>query len=98
MRIGIVGTGFMGMTHAASWANTPAEIAGVISQNPVSLQAMARQYGAKVHNNIASLINDVDVVDICTPTHLHHAMVMQAAAAGKHIICEKPLARTVTQA
>jgi predicted dehydrogenase len=31
MRIGIVGTGFMGMTHAASWANTPAEIAGVIS-------------------------------------------------------------------
>jgi predicted dehydrogenase len=88
----------MGMTHAAGWANTPAEIAGVISENPVSLQAMAHQYGATAHNNLASLINDVDVVDICTPTHLHHAMVMQAAAAGKHIVCEKPLARTVQQA
>jgi len=98
MRIGIVGAGFMGTTHAAGWANTPVEIAGVLSQNPVSSQAMARQYKAKVHSNIASLINDVDVVDICTPTYLHHAMVMQAAAAGKHIVCEKPLARTVQQA
>ena len=43
------------------------------------------------------MLDDVDVVDICTPTHLHHEMVLAAAAAGKHIICEKPLARTVEQ-
>ena len=47
---------------------------------------------------MAALLDDVDVIDICTPTHLHHEMVLQAAAAGKHIICEKPLARTVAQA
>jgi predicted dehydrogenase len=41
---------------------------------------------------------DVDVVDICSPTHLHREMVLKAAAAKKHIICEKPLARTLQQA
>jgi len=40
----------------------------------------------------------VDVVDICSPTHLHYEMALKAAAAGKHIICEKPLARTTRQA
>jgi predicted dehydrogenase len=43
------------------------------------------------------LLAGVDVVDICTPTHLHYEMVLQAAAAGKDIICEKPLALTVQQ-
>ncbi len=51
-----------------------------------------------MYPDYAALLNDVDVIDICTPTHLHYEMVLQAAAAGKHIICEKPLARTVTQA
>ena len=98
MRIGIVGAGFMGQTHAAGWANTPAEIAGVISQNPDSTKTLADQYGAQIHDDLAGLIDAVDVVDICTPTHLHHQMVLQAAAAGKHIVCEKPLARTVSEA
>jgi len=40
----------------------------------------------------------VDVVDICSPTHLHHEMVLKAASARKHIVCEKPLARTTEQA
>jgi predicted dehydrogenase len=40
----------------------------------------------------------VDVVDVCTPTHLHYEMALQAIAAGKDIVCEKPLARTVAQA
>jgi predicted dehydrogenase len=44
------------------------------------------------------LLDQVDVIDLCTPTHLHYEMVLQAAAAGKQIICEKPLARTVEQA
>ena len=59
---------------------------------------LAHTYRTRVYPDYAALLNDVDVIDICTPTHLHHEMVLQAAAAGKHIICEKPLARTVTQA
>jgi hypothetical protein len=43
------------------------------------------------------MLRDVDVVDICTPTHLHCDMVIKAAAAGRQIICEKPLALNVEE-
>ena len=98
MRIGIVGTGSMGQTHAAGWAETPATISGFMSQSLAHAQALAKQYRAQVYPNFETMLADVDAVDICTPTHLHHSQVLQAAAAGKHIICEKPLARTVAQA
>lgn len=98
MRVGIVGTGFMGTTHAAGWAETPATIAGFLSDPPEASGPIARQYNAKVFPTYEALLAEVDVVDICTPTHLHHPQVLQAAAAGKNIICEKPLARTVPAA
>ena len=98
MRVGIVGTGFMGQTHAAGWAETPAVIAGFVSKNGETAVSLTHQYGGKIYPDLASMLADVDVVDICTPTHLHHDMVLQAAAAGKHVVCEKPLARTLAQA
>ncbi len=97
MRIGIVGTGFMGRTHAAAWAATEATIAGFVSKEPEAANALAAQYQTQVYPDLAALIKDVDVVDVCAPTHRHHEMVLAAAAAGKHIVCEKPLARTVAQ-
>ncbi len=98
MRVGIVGTGFMGRTHAAGWAATPAEIVGFVSKDGDTAVSLTNQYGGQLYPDLASLLADVDAVDICTPTHLHHEMVLQAAAAGKHIVCEKPLARTLAQA
>lgn len=98
MKVGIVGTGFMGVTHAAGWAETEATIAGFVSKTAEHAQPLADQYQARAYPDFAEMLADVDVVDICTPTHLHHAQVLQAAAAKKHIICEKPLARTVSQA
>jgi len=98
MRVGIIGVGFMGSTHAAGWAETDAHLAGFLAETPEEAQPLADQYGAPVYTDLAALLNDVDVVDICTPTHLHHPMALQAAAAGKHIVCEKPLARSVAQA
>ena len=85
----------MGAIHAAAWANTPAQLAGVVSDDPPATQAIADQYGAAFYDDLDSLIHDVEVVDICTPTYLHHEMVLKAAAAGKHIICEKPLALSI---
>ena len=97
MRVGIVGTGAMGGTHAAGWRNTPAEIAGYITKDEPSGVALVERYGGRIYDDLAALLADVDVLDICAPTHLHHEMALSAAAAGKHVICEKPLARTLAQ-
>ena len=98
MKVGIAGVGFMGTTHAAGWAATDAGIVGFCAETSQEADRLAHTYDAQVYTDYAALLNDVDVIDICTPTHLHHEMVLLAAAAGKHIICEKPLARTVAQA
>ena len=98
MKVGIVGVGFMGTTHASGWAATPAQIVGFTAETQKEAGALATQYHAKVYPSLDSMLPDVDVVDICSPTHLHHEMILKAAAAGKQIVCEKPLARTTQQA
>jgi len=98
MKIGIVGAGFMGTTHAAGWAETPAKIVGFTAETPQEANSLAKRYVTDVYSSLDEMLFDVDVVDICSPTHLHYEMALKAAAAGKHIVCEKPLARTTKQA
>jgi len=98
MRVGIIGVGFMGTTHAAGWADTPAHIIGFTAETQQEAGNLAKQYNAKVYPSLDAMLPDVDVVDICSPTHLHHEMILKAANTGKHIVCEKPLARTTQQA
>lgn len=98
MRVGIVGVGFMGATHAAGWAETGAQIVGFAGETTEECQPLAAQYGGQIFQDLGEMLPQVEVVDICTPTHLHHPMVLQAAAAGKQIVCEKPLGRTFEQA
>ncbi len=88
----------MGITHAAAWAKLPVELVGICSADPNHAKKLADEYGTKAFASLEKLLEQVDVIDICTPTHLHHDMVLQAAAAGKQIVCEKPLARTSAQA
>lgn len=94
MKVGIIGMGFMGVTHLAGWKQTPVESISVYSeQYREAMDDTIIQY-----NSLDELLANVDVVDICTPTHTHHELVLKVAEAGKHIICEKPLGRTVQQA
>ena len=97
-RVGLVGAGFMGGFHAAGWARTPATLAAIFAADYDQMHALCQRTGAQPVESLDALLDAVDVVDVCTPTHLHHGMVLKAAAAGKHIICEKPLARTPQQA
>lgn len=97
MKVGIIGAGFMGAVHAAAWQETPATITGFVAETQQESGRLAQQFNTPVYPTLEAILPDVDVVDICTPTHLHYEMVLQAAAAGKHIICEKPLARTAEQ-
>jgi predicted dehydrogenase len=98
LRVGIIGAGLMGTLHAAGWAKTPASLTAIYANVPEKVRQLAHEYGTQAADSLEALIDAVDIVDICTPTHLHYEMVLKAAAAGKHIVCEKPLARTVEQA
>ena len=98
MRVGIIGTGAMGQTHAQAWTQTPAKISGFVSKSDETADALAKQYNAKRYPSLARMLPEIDVLDICTPTHLHRDMCLAAAAAGVHVVCEKPLARTLSQA
>jgi len=98
MRVSIAGVGFMGTTHAEGWATTGARIVGFSAETVEEASPLAAHYGVKVFPDFEAMLSEVDVVDICTPTHLHHPLALLAARAGKDIVCEKPLARTTQEA
>jgi myo-inositol 2-dehydrogenase / D-chiro-inositol 1-dehydrogenase len=98
MRIGIVGAGSMGQVHSAAWLEAGAQVIAVHSASLESALGLAAQYGARVCSSLAELLEHVDVVDLCVPTHLHHVMTLEAANAGKHVVCEKPMALELNDA
>ena len=98
MRIGIVGAGSMGQVHSAAWLEAGAQVVAVNSASLDSALRLAAQYGARVCSSFPELLENVDVVDLCVPTHLHHAMTLEAAAAGKQVVCEKPMALELNDA
>lgn len=98
MRVGIVGAGFMAQTHADAWAATPAEVAAVYAPRAAPTRQLAGRVGARPCASLTELIERVDVVDICAPTDRHSAIGIQAAAAGRHVLVEKPLARRLSEA
>jgi predicted dehydrogenase len=86
MRVGIIGSGFMAQVHTAAWRALGVEPVGYSPETPGP------------YSSYQALLSAVDLVDICTPTWLHHSMAIEAAKAGKHVICEKPLALTLEDA
>jgi myo-inositol 2-dehydrogenase / D-chiro-inositol 1-dehydrogenase len=94
MRVGIVGAGTMASVHATGWKHTDAELVGITSKNHKAALELSKKHTTKTFDTYESLLEQVDIIDICTPTDFHKEMVLQAAAAGKHIICEKPIALT----
>ena len=95
VRVGLVGAGFMGETHAAAWRSLGVKSLAVFDDVPEAAQRLAGQFGAGVAPSLDQLLAGCDVVDVCTPTHVHPEVVKTAAAARRPVICEKPLARTV---
>lgn len=109
LRIGLIGTGFMGRTHSNGYnriRNFFPELAyqpvlkAVCSRNPENVKAFAQQWGYESsETDWKMLVNrdDIDAIDICTPNDTHAEIAIAAAAKGKMILCEKPLARTVAE-
>jgi len=94
LRVGLVGAGFIGRTHLAAWRSEGFDVV-VFDVDPARSSSLAEPFGASAAPSIEALLAATDVVDICTPTHLHASVAVAAARAGRHVICEKPLARTL---
>ena len=110
-KIGIatLGTGFMGKAHSNAFRQVSRFFPGkleprmrvICGTNAAKAQAAAEQYGwEQADTDWRRVIEwkDIDIVDICTPNYLHAEQITAAAGAGKHIICEKPLATSLAEA
>ncbi|HIE5353849.1 TPA: Gfo/Idh/MocA family protein [Stenotrophomonas maltophilia] len=99
--IAIVGTGMIGAVHRRAALLAGAEVRGVAASSPQRAQEVAQAWNvAHAYRDIEEVVSDpqVQVVHVCTPNHLHRAMAQAALEAGKHVICEKPLATTLEDA
>ncbi len=109
LRVAMIGYAFMGAAHSQGWRNahrffdlpaTP-ELSVLCGRNAERARAAADRLGwAEAVTDWHEVVDrdDIDVVDICTPGDSHREIALAALAAGKHVLCEKPLANTVDEA
>jgi predicted dehydrogenase len=109
IRVGIVGTQFMGRAHTKayqdvlSFLDLPAKpvLRAACDINPSDLDAFAKRFGWQTTETSWEKMvarDDIDLVDICAPNVIHMPIAVAAAEAGKHVLCEKPIAMTADQA
>jgi predicted dehydrogenase len=102
VRIAVIGTGSISSSHLTSYKNnSKAELVAVCDLNEERAKQAAEQFGAsKVYTDYRKLLSDpdIDAVSICTWNNTHAEISIAALQAGKHVLVEKPLCRTVEEA
>lgn len=109
LRVAMIGYGFMGAAHSQAWRTAPRvfdlpkaiEMTVIVGRNADAVAASADKWGWRESaTDWREVIarDDIDIVDIVTPGHSHDEIAIAALAAGKHVLCEKPLANTVDDA
>jgi predicted dehydrogenase len=101
VRAAIVGAGFIGTVHAKAALAAGATIVGIANRDVDVARSLQERVGAeRITDSAEDLIesSDVDIVHVCTPNVSHFPLVEKALRAGKHVICEKPLAMNVAEA
>jgi len=88
----------MGSWHASRWRALPVELTGFYNADPARAAALAAQYGGQPFASLEAALQSSDLIDICTPPAEHASATIAAARAGKHVICEKPIARHLADA
>jgi len=99
LKIGIVGGGGMGKVHYANWKEIDgAEVVGLCDIAP-DAPVRAWEWGVPLYGSIREMVSGgANVIDICTPTYLHHDMVLESLSLGVDTICEKPIALSYADA
>jgi predicted dehydrogenase len=97
-KVAIIGSGSMGSWHATRWQALPVELTGFYDADPARAAALAAQYGGQAFASLEAALGSSDLIDICTPPAEHARAAIPAARAGKHVVCEKPIARHLADA
>ncbi|HAK45522.1 MAG TPA: dehydrogenase, partial [Spirochaeta sp.] len=109
LNVGLIGYKFMGKAHSNAWRNAPLffdmnikpVMKVVCGRHESAVQEFADRWGwEEVETDWKKVVarDDIDIIDISVPQHLHHTIAMAALKAGKHVFCEKPLAMNLEQA
>ncbi len=102
MRVGVIGTGFGATVHVPAFKAAPDfEVVAIVSRKRENADRVASEHGIGWSgDDYRAMLREVelDVVSIATPGGLHHEIALAAAEAGRHILCEKPFATSLTQA
>src|SRR5260221_915031 len=102
VKVGVIGSQFQAEIHAASFQMMPheAEVVAIASPTPGNAAALAKRFGIpRVFTDYREMLKerDIEMVTIAAPNSLHAQMAKDIAAAGKHIVCGKPLGMTIAE-
>jgi predicted dehydrogenase len=99
VKVGFIGGGMVSDGHIAGMlSDKRVQIVGVADVDPSARDRVAGLYGVSTFSDYRPMLEKSDVVFICTPNCVHRPLTLEAVAAGKHVICEKPLAMNSTEA
>ena len=101
VNVGVIGVGAMGENHVRVYHKMEeANLMGVSDVSERALKKIEKKYGAKGYTDYCELLAnpEIEVVSVCVPTTFHHAVVMEAIKHKKHVLVEKPIAFTLTEA
>jgi len=101
LRVGIIGAGNIARNHVKGYKAAGAQVVAIADTNPVTLETRAAEWSVPhAFADFRDLLQvpGLDAVSVCTPNSAHHAPTIAAAAAGKHVLCEKPISLSLTEA
>lgn len=101
IRVAVLGAGYAGRVQLTGWRDIPnARVIGLWNRTAERAHAVGQEFGVPVFEDVDALIQhpDVDAVDIAAAVETHHDLALRAAAAGKHVLCQKPMAPSMEDA
>jgi predicted dehydrogenase len=101
LRVGIIGSGNIARNHVRGYRAAGAQIVAIADTNPTTLETRAAEWSVRhAFGDFRDLLElpGLDAVSVCTPNAAHHAPTLAAAQAGKHVLCEKPISLSLTEA